>query len=68
MDVGDKVRLIKDIWDDGADHHPAGYLAKTGETLVVRSFAETTGIYVSHEHRLDKSFCVFSHEYELIED
>lgn len=53
-----KVRLIKDIWDDGADHHPSGYIARKGEVLnVLESFnlgyevahdGRTMGFYVGH--------------------
>jgi hypothetical protein len=35
---GQQVKPLKDIWDDGQDHHPAGYLAHKGETLIVRAF------------------------------
>lgn len=63
MNVGDRVVLTKDIWDDGADHHPPGYLARAGEVLVVRE-DNMTSICVSHEHRTDASFRIYEGEYE----
>lgn len=29
------IRITKDVWDDGADHHPRQLLARAGETLNV---------------------------------
>lgn len=35
-----KIRITKDIWDDGADHHPARLLARRGDVLnVLETFA-----------------------------
>lgn len=48
MTVGCKVRIIKDIWDDGQDHHPAGYIARIGEIVTV--------------HEVRPNSCVCSHE------
>ena len=59
--LGDKVRLLKDIWDDGEDHHPPGYLARKGEVLIVKcgwrkanNLPATVGI--AHENRADTNF------------
>lgn len=32
----DRVRMLKDVWDDGQDHHPAGYVARKGEVVNVK--------------------------------
>lgn len=65
--VNDKVRLLDDIWDDGQDHHPPGYLARRGEVLIVRSdVARTFPIYVSHEEITDNSFGVELSEIEKV--
>ena len=62
--VGDKVRVLKDIWDDGDEsHHPPGYLAMAGEILVVR-FLGKTSIGISHENRTDNYFWVERDEIE----
>lgn len=29
------IRITEDVWDDGADHHPATLLARKGEVLNV---------------------------------
>lgn len=67
--VGDKVRLLKNIWDCGADgHHPPYELAHKGEILIVRSGtgqSETGHLAVSHEHITDgRAFSVYAGEYE----
>jgi hypothetical protein len=61
--VGDKVRLTRDIWDDGEDHHPPGYLAKKGEVLIVRK-VNIRSLSVSHEHIADSAFRVLLDEVE----
>jgi len=68
MNVGDTVRLTKDIWDDGCDnHHPPGYLARKGEILVVRSIEQgRTWVGVSHANRPDGWFNVYNGEYEIV--
>lgn len=63
--IGAKVRLTKDIYDDGADHHPPGYIAHTGETVVVRN-KRPNYLAVSHEHITDRSFLVYPGEFEVI--
>lgn len=66
-EVGQHVRLLADIWDDGQDHHPPGYLARSGEVLIVR--AVDTGhempLCISHEHITDRSFRVALNEISL---
>lgn len=68
-EIGRKVRLLKDVWDDGADHHPPGYLAREGEVLVVRSFdkGHEMPVCVSHEHVTTRSFRVALAEIEGVE-
>jgi len=34
---GDRVRMLKDVWDDGQDHHPPGYVAHKDEIVNVKS-------------------------------
>ena len=66
--IGDKVRLLADIWDDGQDHHPAGYLAHKGEVLIVRAVDPGHGfpICVSHKEITDRSFRVALEELEKV--
>lgn len=65
--VGKRVILLEDIWDDGEDHHPPGYLARRGEELIVRGYdpGHELPICVSHEEITDQSFRVKSTEIEL---
>ena len=61
--VGDKIRTLTSIWDDGADCHPPGYLASAGEVLVVRKISDRW-ICVSHDDITDSSFCIHPGEWE----
>ena len=59
--VGQRVRLLDDIWDDGCDnHHPPGYFARRGEILTVRSLdpGHEFPVLISHEQITDQSFRV----------
>jgi hypothetical protein len=63
--VGQRVRLISDIYDYGdEDHHPPGYIAMAGEILIVRGIDGPTMIEVSHEDVTDKTFGVYAPEIE----
>jgi hypothetical protein len=46
--VPTRVRLLKDIFDDGQDHHPAGVLAKKGEVVEVRSLVRVGVAHVGY--------------------
>lgn len=63
--IGSTVTLLSDIWDDGDDgHHPPGYLAKRGETLIVRKHGFKAGsLAVAHEDITDNSFTVYEGEW-----
>lgn len=61
--VGDKVRLTKSVWDDGADHHPPGWLAMAGEVLIVKA-VRGNRLAVAHEGA-DGAFMIDANEYEL---
>lgn len=65
--VGQRVALLADIWDDGADHHPPGYLARRGEVLIVRSLdpGHEFPVLISHEEITDQSFRVALNEVEV---
>lgn len=66
--VGQSVVLLEDIWDDGCEnHHPPGYLAHRGETLIVRAYdpGHEFPVCVSHEHITDRSFRVALSEIKL---
>jgi hypothetical protein len=67
---GQRVRLLKDIWDDGQDHHPPGYLAHKGEVLIVRAFdrGHEFPVCISHKRITDKSFRVALDEIEVTND
>ena len=70
--VGDRVRLIKDIYDDGCDsHHPPGYLGLRGEIVIVREIAHGgkggQRVHVSHEDVTDDSaFLVYRNEFKRL--
>lgn len=62
LKIGDKVRLLSSIYDDGEDHHPPGYIADMGDIVVVRNIL-LGRIAVSHEEILDNSFLIYPGEY-----
>jgi hypothetical protein len=62
MKVGDSIILTTDIYNDGADHHPPGYCARKGETVIVRGINDHS-IAVSHEDVTDSSFLIYPNEY-----
>jgi hypothetical protein len=66
--INDRVRLLANIWDDGQDHHPPGYLAHKGEILIVRSLdpGHEHPILISHEQVTDQSFRVAENEIEVL--
>lgn len=57
-----RVRLLKDIFDDGEDHHPPGFYGRKGDVVVVRVLH---AIGVSHEGR-EGEFIVRGGEFEPI--
>jgi hypothetical protein len=63
--VGARVRVLVDIWDDGADHHPPGYLAFKGEELIVREVGPKW-VSVSHADVTDSRFCIRAGEFEVL--
>lgn len=64
---GDRVRLLADIWDDGQDHHPPGYLARRGEVVIVRKVdsGHEFPFCVSHEQVTNQSFRVGANEIKM---
>lgn len=68
FEVGQRVILLEDIWDDGCDnHHPPGYFAHRGEELIVRAVdpGHEFPVCVSHEQITDNSFRVSVNEIRL---
>ena len=64
INIGDKVRLLKSIYDDGEDHHPPGWIAYIDEILVVKSVYKNS-LAVAHEGN-PGSFIIYSGEYEPV--
>jgi hypothetical protein len=60
--IGDRVRLTQDIWDDGEDHHPPGWLARAGELLTVKA-VRGAALAVAHEGA-EGAFIIRDGEYE----
>lgn len=46
------IRVTKDIWDDGADHHPPRLLASKGDVLNVLA-SHQDGYEVARDGRFD---------------
>lgn len=63
---GSRVKVTKSVWDDGADHHPPGWLAMVGEELVVREPGYAGNpLFVSHANVTDSCFRILPDEYQL---
>lgn len=59
LKVGQRLRLLQDIYEPADDFSPAGYLAKDGHILVVRKLnpdSKFSIAQVSHEHIKDRTF------------
>lgn len=63
MKIGDKVELLTDIYDDGEDHHPPGYLAYKGDVLIIHTI-RAQSISVAHVEVEGNSFFVWLHEFK----
>lgn len=64
--VGARVKLLKSIYDDGADHHPPGWLAQAGEVLIVKAVRGDV-LAVAHEGN-PGAFSICPGEYETHND
>lgn len=64
--VGDRIRLLSSIYDDGADHHPPGYLAYHGEALIVKEVRGDV-LAVAHEGN-PGAFTIYPGEYGTLKN
>lgn len=66
ISIGDRVKLLKSIWDDGEDHHPPRFLAAMGQVVVVKAVDADLSLAVAHEDVTDnQSFAIYKDEYKL---
>jgi len=70
LQVGQKVRLLIDIFEHADEYAPAGYLAFKGEVLIIRGLKPESvrPVSVSHENITDCSFGVAYDEIEVIHE
>jgi len=67
--IGHRIKLLIDIFDDGEDHHPPGFIAFTGEILTIREFGKDNRfLSVSHNNVTDSTFRIYPGEFELIQE
>jgi hypothetical protein len=53
-----KIRITKDVWDDGQDHHPPVLLARKGEVLnVLETSARGYEVARNGHFYVDQSEC-----------
>lgn len=65
LNVGDFVFLTKDIFDDGGDCHPAGYVGRKGDYMKITRLPEYNPkmIHVAHfDYTGEGGICVYPHE------
>lgn len=73
IEVGDKLILTEDIYDDGCEnHHPPGYIGRKGDMVIVRKIGHGSKgggerVYVSHETVTDSAFLVYRNEFTKAE-
>lgn len=66
LKVGDKVELVKSIYDHGEDHHPPCFLGHVGETVLVKEVYSDGTLSVHHDYVTDgRSFKVYKDEYKI---
>ena len=69
MNVGDRVRITKKIWDPATGESPGGLLAKIGDEVTIKRIANTSDFpyKVAHDWVTDdNTFGVTDTEIELI--
>lgn len=64
IEVGSKVQLIKDIYDDGEDHHPPGYIGYAGEIVEIKQVHKDR-LVVRHTGN-PGGFIIYENEWQCI--
>lgn len=59
--IGDKVKVLNSIYDDGEDHHPPGWIAFEGEVLMIKQIHGDV-LAVAHEEN-PGAFMLYPGEY-----
>jgi hypothetical protein len=68
LKVGDSVTLLKSIYDDGEDHHPAGYIAEAYEVVLIDTVYENGKLAVHHPDVTNGScFLIYNGEYVSVQ-
>lgn len=72
--IGQRAKLTKDIYDDGEDHHPPGYLGLEGDIVEIREIRQRTAdpeaevsYVVAHPEVKEGGFVVQPEEIQLTE-
>lgn len=63
--VNELVQLRADIYDDGEDHHPPGFIAYLDEIVIVRNVYHNS-LAVSHPGVKNNAFLVYPKEVRRI--
>lgn len=59
-----KIKLVRDIWDDGADAYPPGWIAHRNEIVYLLESGKGW-LCCRHTHRTDDSgFYIYAHSLE----
>lgn len=67
ISIGDRVKLLQSIWDDGEDHQPPRFLASMGQEVVVKAVDADLSLAVAHEDVTDhQCFAIYKDEYKLV--
>jgi hypothetical protein len=65
--IGDTIRITKDIYWDGEDCHPPGFIAYKGDTMYVKRL-RGFNVMASHSVMESQTILVQQEEYEIVND
>lgn len=63
---GTKLQVIRDIYDNGEDHHPPGYVSLTGDIVYALRDSTSARVVVSHIEGSSTGFIITRDEFKII--
>lgn len=63
---GTKLQVIKDVYDDGEDYHPPGYVSLAGDVVYAIHDSTTVRVVVSHIKDSLIGFIIMRDEFKII--
>lgn len=63
---GTKLQVIKNVYDDGEDYHPPGYVSLAGDVVYAIHDSTTVRVVVSHIKDSLIGFIIMRDEFKII--